>query len=264
MRARRIAARILPFSHPVMRLVSFAVVSTLVLAGPHRVAAQTPAPSAGVQGMVGTIAVSAMGEEQVTPDRARVTIGVQTQAATSALAAERNGRIQRAILDTLRALGIASEQITTTGFNVYPEQVYDQPTRRTRITGYNVVNQVVVEVRRIDQVGAVLDASLAKGANQVASLQLYSSQAEAVRRRALANAVERARADAEAIARAAGGTLGGVVELTSGVQPERPRPMMVEMQAARAADAGSTPIAEGSQTVTAMVTARYLFVAGSR
>jgi uncharacterized protein YggE len=243
-----------------MKRVSFVAASTLTLAAlAAPLQAQTPAPSPG-GGIPGSIAVSAVGEEEVTPDRARVTIGVQTQAATSAQAADRNARIHRAVLDTLRALGIPAELISTTGFNVYPEQVYDQATRRTRITGYNVQNMVVVEVRRIDQVGPVLDASLAKGANQIASLQLYSSQAEQARRRALAKAVERARADAEAIARAAGGSIGGVLELTSGVEPSRPRPMMVEAQMARAGDAASTSISEGTQTVSASVTARFLFM----
>lgn len=245
-----------------MKLFSFAVASTLTLAAAAPLAAQTPAPSPG-GGMPGSIAVSAVGEEEVTPDRARVTIGVQTQAATSAQAADRNARVHRAVLDTLRALGIPAELITTTGFNVYPEQVYDQATRRTRITGYNVQNMVVVEVRRMDQVGSVLDASLAKGANQIASLQLYSSQAEQARRRALAKAVERARADADAIARAAGGSLGGVLELTSGVEPSRPRPMMMEAQLARAGDAAGTTISEGTQTISAAVTARFLLVGGA-
>ncbi|MDF1504503.1 SIMPL domain-containing protein [Roseisolibacter sp. H3M3-2] len=242
-----------------MRLLSFAALT--VLAAP--LAAQSPSPAPApfpAGGPPGSIAVSAVGEEEVTPDRARVMIGVQTQAATSALAAERNARIQKAVLDTIRALGIPAELISTSGFNVYPEQVYDQATRRTRITGYNVQNNVVVEVRQLDRVGPVLDAALAKGANQIASLTLYSSQAEQARRRAMAKAVERARADAEAIARAAGGSLGGVLELTSGVEPSRPRPMMAEMQMARVGDAaGNTTISEGTQTISASVTARFLF-----
>ena len=246
-----------------MRLASFVVASSLAssltLAG-TRAAAQVPTP--GPVAPPG-IAVSAVGEEQITPDRARLSIGVQTQAATAADASTRNARLQRAIFDTLRALGIAGEQLTTSGYNVFPEQVYDQPTRRTRITGYNVQNTVIVELRRIDQVGPVLDAVLSKGANLVSSLQFYSSEGEAARRRALAKAVERARADAEAMARAAGGQLGGLLELSSVYEPVRPRPMDMAVRA-MAGEAAQTPIAEGTQTVSATVTARWQFVAGSR
>jgi uncharacterized protein YggE len=62
---------------------------------------------------------------------------------------------------------------------------------------------------------------------------------------------------------AAGGSIGGVLELTSGVEPSRPRPMMVEAQMARAGDAASTSISEGTQTVSASVTARFLFMGGA-
>lgn len=247
-----------------MRLASVVLAAGTLSLGPLRaVGAQVPVPVApSVAPVVAGISVSAVGEEQITPDRARLSIGVQTQAPTAADASTRNARLQRAIFDTLRALGIPSEQLTTSGYNVYPEQVYDQPTRRTRITGYNVQNTVVVELRRIDQVGPVLDAVLSKGANLVSSLQFYSSETEAARRRALAKAVERARADAETMARAAGGQLGALLDLSSVFEPVRPRPVMDMAVRAMSAEAAQTPISEGTQTVSATVTARWQFVSG--
>ena len=219
-----------------------------------------PAPPM-MPALVSTIAVSGQGEATVVPDRARLSIGVQTQAATAADASARNATLQRAVIDAIRGQGIAAEQISTSGYNVYPEQTYDQPTRRSRITGYNVQNTVVVEIRETARVGPVLDAVLARGANLVSSLQFYSSQAEAVRRQALQNAVQRARADAEAMAAAAGGRLGELVELSSDVSAP-PRPVMMEMRASRAAAADATPVSEGTQTVNATVSARWRFVTG--
>jgi len=206
------------------------------------------------------VAVGASGEAEVTPDRARMMLGVQTQAATAAEAASRNAAQQTAVINAVKALGIVPERITTSGYNVYPEQSYDQATRRSRITGYTVQNTVVVDVWKVDQVGAVLDAALSKGANVVSSLSFYSSQSEAARRRALQNAIARARADAEAMAQAAGGQLGGVIELTSGFsESPPPRPMFEARVKAMAADA--TPISEGTQTITATVNVRWAFVA---
>jgi len=232
-----------------------ALLALAIFAAP---AARAQQPALAPTPIVTTLAT---GEEHVVPDRARLSIGVQTQAATAADASARNARLQRSVIDTLRALGTPQDQITTSGFNVYPEQSYDQATRRSRITGYNVQNTVVVELRRVDQVGPALDAVLAKGANLVSSLAFYSSDAEGARRRALANAVQKARQDAEAMARAAGGQLGPLVELSSGYQAP-PRPMM-ELQMARVAGAAadaSTPISEGTQTVVATVTARWAIV----
>ena len=226
--------------------------------------AQQPSPSTEAVALVSgaTVSSSAVGEAEVTPDRARLSIGVQTQASTAAAASAANARLQRAVIDTIRALGIPAERISTSGYNVFPEQVYDQPTRRSRIVGYNVQNTVVVDIHQVDRVGPVLDAALSKGANLVSSLAFYSSQAEAARRRALTNAVERARRDAEAMARAAGGELGRLVELTSGGFVERPRPVPMMAEARMAAADASTPVSEGTQTVTASVSARWLFVPG--
>ncbi|HEY0780626.1 MAG TPA: SIMPL domain-containing protein [Gemmatirosa sp.] len=204
------------------------------------------------------ITVSGTGEDQVAPDRARVSLGVVTQATTAAAAAQQNARVQQAVLDAVRAQGIAADQISTSGYNVTPTTEYNQQTQRSRVTGYSVQNTVTVELRRIDQVGPVLDAVLAKGANTVSSLELYSSQAEASRRRALAKAVERARADAEAMAAAAGGRLGLLLDLSSGAGYVPPRPMMMAKVLSAAAPA--TPISEGLETNSATVTARWQFL----
>ena len=239
-----------------MRLLS----SMLILAvATHALGAQQP--TAPTLQRVPEIAVSAVGETEVTPDRARVSIGVQTQAPTAADAASRNATLQQAVINAIRALGIPAERISTQGYNVYPEQTYDNTTRRSRITGYNVQNTVVVDVWKVEQVGAVLDAALSKGANLVSSLAFYSSQEDVARRRALQNAVARARADAEAMATAAGGRLGELLELTSGISyAPPPRPMM---EMARAASApAATPISEGTQTLNAQVSARWRFVPG--
>ena len=249
-----------------MRRSSAAVLfSVCALAAPAvpLCAQSVPAPVASVQ-PVPTISVSGTGEAEVTPDRARLSIGVQTQAPTAADASTRNARLQRAVIDTLRALGIDASRIRTSGYNVFPEQTYDPQGRRSRITGYNVQNTVIVELPRIDQAGPALDAVLAKGANLVSSLQFYSSQAEAVQRRALQSAIERARADADAMAAAAGGRIGELLELSTG-GGVRPQPVYEATFAARvaAAPAPPTPISEGTQTLTATVNARWRFVPGA-
>jgi uncharacterized protein YggE len=244
-------------------LVGTAALATFV-APPRSLRAQSAGPTAGDP--ISVITISGSGEARVTPDRARLSIGVQTQAPTAADASVRNARLQRAVVDTLRSLGLGADQITTSGYNVSPEQTYDPQGRRARITGYTVQNTVVVELRRIDQVGPALDAVLSKGANVVSSLQFYSSQAEAVNRQALQNAVARARQDAEALATAAGGRLGELLELSSGaiMRPPPVYAMMEARMAGRAADASApTPISEGEQTVTAAVTGRWRFISAT-
>jgi uncharacterized protein YggE len=210
------------------------------------------------------ISVSGVGETRVTPDRAIINIGVYSRATTAAAAARDNARKQQAIIDTLRAVGIPREQISTTQFNVSPEMRHIPQSGRNEITGYSVSNTVRVEVRQLDQVATAIDAALAKGANQINSLDFVVSNADEPRRRALAQAIERARLDAETMARAAGGSLGTLLELSTAYAPV---PMMrreMAMAASRVQADVATPIEPGEETVRAVVSARWQFVPGGR
>jgi uncharacterized protein YggE len=211
------------------------------------------------------IVVSGVGETRVTPDRAVISIGVYSRATTAAAAARENARKQAAIIDTLRALGIPRDQISTTQFNVSPEMRHIPQSGRNEITGYSVSNTVRVEVRQLDQVATAIDATLAKGANQINSLDFIVFNADEPRRRALTQAIERARLDAEAMARAAGGSLGTLLELSTGYATiPIPRREMAMAAATRVQSDVATPIEPGEETIRAVVSARWQFVPGGR
>jgi uncharacterized protein YggE len=216
--------------------------------------AQTPVPAPTPP--VPTIVATAQGEVRVTPDRAIIILGVETRAATSQAAGAENARRQTAVIDTLKKLGIPAERIRSAEFTVYPERVWDNEGRTSRITGYVARNTVEVRVDDLSKVGPVIDAALAKGANTMHSLQFESSKADSARREALAIAVRQARADADAMAAAAGRCIYDVIELSTS---EMVRPMYrMEMAAGRAAqDVASTPIEPGEQTITVTVHGRW-------
>lgn len=207
------------------------------------------------------IVTSAHGEVRMAPDRATITIGVQSRATTAAAAAAENSRKQRAVIDAIRAKGVPAEQIGTSGFNVVPETRYDREGQvAPRTTSYLVSNMVTVELRRIDQVGPVIDAALGAGANQIHSLGFGIAAADSARRAALALAVAKAKGDAEVMARAAGGSLGQLLELTAGESYFPPPRPMVAMRMAEGAAADAVPIEAGQETIRATVTARWQFV----
>jgi uncharacterized protein YggE len=223
-------------------------------------AQQSPAP-ASRPGPRADIVATAEGEAKVTPDRAMISIGVQTRATTATAASAENTRKQRAVIDAIRALGVAEAQITTVNYSVSPEQVYEA-NKAPRITGYTVSNSVRVDVHTIDQIGSIIDAALAKGANNINSLDFYSSNESDARRSALASAIASARGDAQAMAQAAGGTLGDLIEASSSpaYTPRPPTPLR-----AMAMDkAEPTPINPGEQTMTVAVTTRWRFVPASK
>ena len=204
------------------------------------------------------IAVSGRGEIKVSPDRATLQISVQTRAATAAVAAAENATKQQSVLSALRALSFTNDQLSTVNYNVYPEQRYD-PGKEPEIVAYNVTNTVLVDVRKLSQVGPAIDAALSHGANMITSLQFYASNTEAARRTAIGTAIEKARADAEAAARAAGGSLGSLLEINVGAyNPPPPRPLMMARVAAGVAQA-ETPIQPGEETLSVEVSTRWRF-----
>jgi uncharacterized protein YggE len=207
------------------------------------------------------IVVSATGEVRVSPDRATISIGVQSRAASAAAAAAQNSQKQRAVIEAIKARGVPAEQITTSNFNVIPETRYDREGQAApRTTSYLVVNTVTVDLKRVDQAGPVIDASLAAGANQINSLSFGVQNADSARRAALSIAMAKARADAEAIARAAGGSLGTLIEATA-MDVGVPRPVYLRAEAAMAQDK-SVPVEPGQEAITAGINARWQFLPG--
>jgi uncharacterized protein len=206
------------------------------------------------------IAVAGRGEVKVSPDRATIQVSVQTRAATAAAAGAENATKQQSVLAALRALGLENDLLSTINYNVYPEQRYEQG-KEPVIVAYNVTNTILVDVRRLSQVGPVIDAALSHGANMITSLQFYASNTETARRSAIATAIEKARADAEAAARAAHGSLGTLLEINIGAySPPPPRPMM--MARAGGVQMDSTPINAGEETLSVEVSTRWRFIPG--
>ncbi|MBV6520013.1 MAG: hypothetical protein MNPFHGCM_00117 [Gemmatimonadaceae bacterium] len=202
-----------------------------------------------------SIVVSAIGEASIQPDRATMMFSVETRAPTAAAAGAENARLQRAVTDALRGRIASSDRLSTAGYSVSTDDRYEDGQRR--VTGYIARNTVVLETRSIERVGAYIDLALSSGSNLVSGLRFWASAADKARREALADAVKRARADAEAIAAAAGGSLGQLLE----VQSSSPGgPIIMEAMAMRSA-ATETPISPSEQTVSATVSAKWVFVA---
>jgi uncharacterized protein YggE len=201
------------------------------------------------------------GEVRVAPDRATINIAVETRAATAAAAGAENARRQQATLDALRKMGIAKELISTVEYNVSPDYQYDREGNKPpTVVGYVVRNTIRAEIRKLDDLGRVIDAALGGGANTIGAVEFSSSNVEGARQQALANAVANARTQAEAMAKAGGGTLGRLLELNSQAYTRPPMPML-EMAAVRAQakDVAETPINPGEFVVSASVTGRWEF-----
>jgi hypothetical protein len=201
--------------------------AVLLVLGARDAAAQEPAgPRAASE-----IVTSGEGEAALTPDRAIVRIGVQTSARTAAEASSRNAARVQAVIDTLRKLGYRVDSLRTVGFGVTPN--YDFEAGR-RLVDYQATATLALTVTRLDRLGITLDGVLAAGATDVSNITFESNRENEGRATALGRALEVARADATALARAAGGRLGRLLEVNT-LSPVRPmQAMPMEMRASNA------------------------------
>ena len=69
-------------------------------------------------------------ESRAAPDRATVTLSVESRGPSAAAVAAANARIQRQVLDTLASLGFRAPNVSTRSFNVAPNWIYGPQGRR--------------------------------------------------------------------------------------------------------------------------------------
>ena len=142
----------------------------------------------------GEASVTAVGTATVTvtPDRAVFTAGVTTQDVTVATAQTQNAQAMQALIDAIKAQGVAAEDLQTSNYSINP--VYDYNTGKLgdqqTLIGYTVSNTVTVTVRMLDNLPALLDAAVAAGANQTYGISFESSQNAAAYDQAMAAAAQ--------------------------------------------------------------------------
>ncbi|HKV44877.1 MAG TPA: SIMPL domain-containing protein [bacterium] len=236
-----------------VRLAALAAVAVLLgnSAGAPPARAQVPAPAGARPASPGqTIVVIGQGAVEAVPDRATIDVGSQVTRPTAQDAQQRTSATMTQIIDRIMALGIPRDRIHTVEINLFPQR---RPPSE-EISGYQAVQRATVTVDDLSMVGRVVDAAVAAGGNLVGDVTFTLRDPAAFRARALAAAVQDARATANVLAAAAGVTILRVVRIEEfGAATPVPR---VGLQAAPAA---STPVLPGTLTVSTQVRAIFAF-----
>jgi hypothetical protein len=159
--------------------------------------------------------VTGSGEVKAQPDMAYVTLGVEARKSTLAAArTEVNASVDR-VLALTRELKIEPKFVDSTRLQVQPDYRWDEKASKQVLLGYVVSRQVEVEVHDLDRLGALLEKSVSAGVNQIGGARLDSSRRKELEREALTQAVDDARLNADALARAAGAKLGPVQSISA-------------------------------------------------
>jgi uncharacterized protein YggE len=203
-----------------------------------------------------TITVQGHGSVKAKPDTVVVDIGVQTQAAHANDALQAANTKAQVLLDTLKASGVAADDITTTGVSLYPQ--YDNAGRR--ITGYQASNTVSAKIRDVAGAGKVIDAvaGLVGDEFTVSNVAFTIDDPSNYEDQARTAAINDARSRAEIYAGAAGVKVGDIVQISE-VQVQPPVPYVVAERAAADSAAGGSavPLAPGQQEISLDTTVVY-------
>lgn len=195
------------------------------------------------------ISVIGTGTASVTPDMATVWMGVQTRAATTQEALDTVTEKANALVTTLEAVGVAREDIQTSGLSLWPVYGNDG----TTVQGYDASTNVTVTVRDLARAGEIIDAAqgFVGDGFTLGGINFESSDPEAAMQEARVEAIDNARIRAEQYAAAAGVAVGEVLRI---VEVGAVDLTFSRSEGADMAAAAALPIEPGQQQLTASVT----------
>lgn len=163
-----------------------------------------------------TMTVSAEGKVKAVPDTATINLGVVTQGPSSSAVQDESSKKVNKIIEFVKQQGVSKDDISTSQFNIYPQ--YNYRDGKNDIVGYEARQTIVVQVKGVDKSTQVLakilsDSTLA-GANEISGVSLGFDDPDNLRQKAREQAIEKAKARAEELAKASGLKLGRVVSVS--------------------------------------------------
>jgi uncharacterized protein YggE len=194
-------------------------------------------PGAGLLPALGPnatlLSITAEGQSRRRPDVAMFSAGVVTQAKTAAEALSANADRMHSVVAALKKAGVADRDIQTAALSLQPQFYYPERDRamRERVTGvtntssepqapriigYEARNNVQVRVRRLAEMGRIIDTLVTAGANQVEGPSFTVDEPQSALDEARTQAMQRARERADLYASAAGLRVSRILSITEG------------------------------------------------
>lgn len=213
------------------------------------------------------ITVNGDGQATLAPDVARVSFTVENTSATVAGAQDATTKQANAAIDYVKSQNIAEKDIKTLSYNISPQYSYPNPCTAgaacppyggsPKVTGYRVSQTVQVTVRDLSAVGTLLGGLGKLSVQNVSGPDFALDDSTAGYNAARADAIEKAKIQANQLAKQLGVRLGKIVnysESSGGYAV----PTMYGMGGDRAVKAEATPtVPVGENTYNASVSITY-------
>jgi uncharacterized protein YggE len=178
------------------------------------------------------LSLSAEGRSNRVPDLAVFSAGVVTHGVTASEALGGNSRQMDRVVAALKRSGIADRDIQTSSISLSPRwnnpeaeaqriaretrQPYVPTNEPPRIIGYEARNSVQVRVRKLGEMGKIIDTLIAAGANEVNGPSFTLDDQSAALDEARVEAVATGKQRAELYARAAGMRVVRLLSMSEG------------------------------------------------
>ena len=178
------------------------------------------------------LSLSAEGRSDRVPDLAVFSAGVVTSGVTASEALGANSRQMDRVVAALKRSGIADRDIQTSAISLSPRwsnpeaeaqriaretrQPYVPTNEPPRIIGYEARNSVQVRVRKLGEMGRIIDTLVSAGANEVNGPSFTLDDQKAALDEARTEAVALGRERAEIYARAAGMRVVRLLSMSEG------------------------------------------------
>ena len=207
-----------------------------------------------VQNQPRTITVTGNGKVKIPSNQANITLSVITRNIDVVEAAKENSDKMSAVKKAIREAGVPFANITTSNYAIRQEESYQNG--RTFVQGqYVVSNQVNITLGGVSYAGAVIDAAVKAGANQLSALTYTAEESDDSVKQARLLAIKQAEEKANTLVTASGATLGKVLRI---VEEQIPMDYMSNAGLRNAVDDGQTgDITGGDYEITVSVTATY-------
>lgn len=188
--------------------------------------------------------INAVGSGKITtkPDTLEVRFSVITQGKDKNVQQENASKAQ-AVIDALIGLGLTKDEMETKSVNFHPLTNWDKIVGE-QIIGYRAENSILVTTTKVELAGKITDTAVSSGAEMIGNIAFILSDVskEKFLEEAIEKAVQDARKQADAAAKAAGVNIIGIKELNVQKNSNSGPIIYNEMLKAQGADAVDTPI----------------------
>jgi uncharacterized protein YggE len=212
--------------------------------------------------VVPQITVTGTAEMVVVPDRATISLGIQSRNKDVRKAQQEVTTTMRGIVKALTDLGVDKKNIRTTNVSVQPQYQYKDG--RSYPDGFLCASSVRVKLTDLEIISDVISRSIEAGANDVESLQFERSDITAIKDSVLVLAMRNAREKASRIAAEAGVSVGMPLSISDNTAQWAPSPFQVRGSRMTKSDVvvdglevSEQFVAVGEQTVKSTINATF-------